>query len=130
MPDRLTMLALLLVLGAVAQWAAWRLRLPSILLLLGVGYGNNTSFHLAEYRVPNPPMTTNGAPVLENGPAQCSTSAISWRCRATLPGSSRENSRASQSNSRARGRIFSSVRPASTGSMPRCQASRAISSPV
>ena len=38
MPDRLTMLALLLVLGAVAQWAAWRLRLPSILLLLGVGF--------------------------------------------------------------------------------------------
>ncbi|MGE0193652.1 MAG: cation:proton antiporter [Planctomycetota bacterium] len=38
MPDQLTMLALLLVLGAVAQWAAWRLRLPSILLLLGVGF--------------------------------------------------------------------------------------------
>ena len=41
--------------------------LDGFVLLLGVGYGNNTSFHLAEYRVPNPPMTTNGAPVLENG---------------------------------------------------------------
>jgi aminoglycoside 3-N-acetyltransferase len=36
-------------------------------LLMGVGYGNNTSFHLAEYRVPDPPLMTNAAPVLENG---------------------------------------------------------------
>jgi aminoglycoside 3-N-acetyltransferase len=36
-------------------------------LLLGVGYGNNTSFHLAEYRVPGPQPEVRGAPVLENG---------------------------------------------------------------
>ncbi|GAC1463855.1 MAG: BA2930 family N-acetyltransferase [Chloroflexota bacterium] len=36
-------------------------------LLLGVGYENNTSFHLAEYRVPSPPMTEKSVPVLENG---------------------------------------------------------------
>ena len=36
-------------------------------LLLGVGFSNNTSFHLAEYRVPDPPQTQNGGPVLENG---------------------------------------------------------------
>jgi aminoglycoside 3-N-acetyltransferase len=36
-------------------------------LLLGVGFGNNTSFHLAEYRVPDPPQELNGGPILENG---------------------------------------------------------------
>ena len=36
-------------------------------LLLGVGFSNNTSFHLAEYRVPDPPQTQNGGPILENG---------------------------------------------------------------
>jgi aminoglycoside 3-N-acetyltransferase len=41
--------------------------LDGYVLLLGVGYGNNTSFHLAEYRVPNPPQMMEGAPVWENG---------------------------------------------------------------
>lgn len=36
-------------------------------LLLGVGYNNNTSMHLAEYRAPNPPLEPNGAPWLVNG---------------------------------------------------------------
>jgi aminoglycoside 3-N-acetyltransferase len=36
-------------------------------LLLGVPYGNNTSFHLGEYRAPNAPAKTQGAPVVENG---------------------------------------------------------------
>ncbi len=35
-------------------------------LLLGVGFGNNTSFHLAQYRVPTR-RVTEGAPVLEHG---------------------------------------------------------------
>lgn len=36
-------------------------------LLLGVGFGNNTSFHLAEYRAPGSQQTIQGAPILENG---------------------------------------------------------------
>ena len=36
-------------------------------LLLGAQYDSNTSFHLAENRVPNPPQTWEGAPILENG---------------------------------------------------------------
>jgi len=36
-------------------------------LLLGVGFGNNSSFHLAEYRVPNAEQTMQGAPVIEDG---------------------------------------------------------------
>jgi len=36
-------------------------------LLLGVGFANNTSFHLAEYRVPNPPLKPAGGPILEDG---------------------------------------------------------------
>jgi aminoglycoside 3-N-acetyltransferase len=36
-------------------------------LLLGVGFGNNSSFHLAEYRNPAAPATLQGAPVIENG---------------------------------------------------------------
>jgi aminoglycoside 3-N-acetyltransferase len=37
------------------------------ILLLGVGYDRNTSFHLAEYRVPNPPHLRHGAPWQEEG---------------------------------------------------------------
>jgi len=36
-------------------------------LLLGAGYGNNTSFHLAEYRVPHRREITQGAPVMRGG---------------------------------------------------------------
>lgn len=36
-------------------------------LLLGVSYDSNTSFHLAENRVPNPPLAWEGSPVLVNG---------------------------------------------------------------
>lgn len=36
-------------------------------LLLGVGYDRNTSFHLAEYRAPNSVETTLGSPLLEDG---------------------------------------------------------------
>ncbi|MCL4559232.1 MAG: AAC(3) family N-acetyltransferase [Chloroflexi bacterium] len=36
-------------------------------LLLGVGYGNNTSFHLAEYRIHNPVQAFEGAPMIEGG---------------------------------------------------------------
>lgn len=37
-------------------------------LLLGVGHGNNTSLHLAEYRQPNPPMRIeNASAILEDG---------------------------------------------------------------
>ena len=41
--------------------------LDGYVLLLGVPYGNNTSFHLGEYRAPNGPLKTQGAPVFENG---------------------------------------------------------------
>ena len=36
-------------------------------LLLGVDYSNNTSFHLAEYRLPNPKRIKRGAPIYEDG---------------------------------------------------------------
>lgn len=36
-------------------------------LLLGVGHANNTSFHLAEYRVPSQPVTEKGAPIVQDG---------------------------------------------------------------
>jgi aminoglycoside 3-N-acetyltransferase len=36
-------------------------------LLLGVGYGNNTSFHLAEYRAPGIKECRQGAPIFEDG---------------------------------------------------------------
>ena len=36
-------------------------------LLLGVGYNNNSSFHLAEYRSPGRTEVTLGSPVLEHG---------------------------------------------------------------
>lgn len=41
--------------------------LDASVLLLGVGYDNNTSFHLAEYRVPGAERTQQGAPILEGG---------------------------------------------------------------
>jgi aminoglycoside 3-N-acetyltransferase len=36
-------------------------------LLLGVPYGNNTSFHLGEYRAPGGKSEVQGAPIMENG---------------------------------------------------------------
>lgn len=39
-------------------------------LLLGAGYESNSSFHLAEYRVPNSPPERRGAPVMVNGRRQ------------------------------------------------------------
>jgi aminoglycoside 3-N-acetyltransferase len=36
-------------------------------LLLGVGFGNNSSFHLAEYRNPRALYILQGAPIIENG---------------------------------------------------------------
>lgn len=37
------------------------------ILLLGVGYANNTSFHLAEYRIPQRKILKNGGPLMEAG---------------------------------------------------------------
>ena len=39
--------------------------LDGSILLIGVGYDRNTSFHLAEYRVPNPPLMRSGAPWMD-----------------------------------------------------------------
>lgn len=39
--------------------------LAGSILLIGVGYDRNTSLHLAEYRVPNPPLRRSGAPWIE-----------------------------------------------------------------
>ncbi|MDX1664873.1 MAG: AAC(3) family N-acetyltransferase [Candidatus Promineifilaceae bacterium] len=36
-------------------------------LLMGVGHESNSSFHLAEYRMPDPPQERNGAPVMVDG---------------------------------------------------------------
>lgn len=36
-------------------------------LLMGVGYDSNTSFHLAEYRLPDPKPSRQGAPIIANG---------------------------------------------------------------
>jgi len=36
-------------------------------LLIGAGYDSNTSLHLAEFRAPDPRLTTSGAPWIENG---------------------------------------------------------------
>lgn len=36
-------------------------------LLLGVGYESNTSFHLSEYRAPGAKSITRGAPIMEEG---------------------------------------------------------------
>ena len=41
--------------------------LDGSVLLLGVGFGNNTSFHLGEYRAGASPQTMTGAAVLEHG---------------------------------------------------------------
>jgi aminoglycoside 3-N-acetyltransferase len=41
--------------------------LDGYVLLLGVGYGNNTSFHLSEYRATNPKTEKLGAPILNKG---------------------------------------------------------------
>ncbi len=41
--------------------------LGGYVLLMGVGFGNNTSFHMAEYAQPNVKMVKMGAPVMENG---------------------------------------------------------------
>lgn len=41
--------------------------LDAFVLLLGVGYDSNTSFHLAENRLPSSRTTWEGAPIIENG---------------------------------------------------------------
>ena len=41
--------------------------LHGYVLLLGVGFGNNTSFHLAEYRSGRRTVYTEGAPILRDG---------------------------------------------------------------
>lgn len=43
-------LVLLVVIGILAQWVAWRLRLPSILLLLAVGFVAGPGFHVVDTR--------------------------------------------------------------------------------
>jgi aminoglycoside 3-N-acetyltransferase len=42
-------------------------KLDGWVLLLGVGYSRNTSFHLAEYRAPHTTPCLCGAPIAENG---------------------------------------------------------------
>jgi aminoglycoside 3-N-acetyltransferase len=42
-------------------------QLDGYVLLLGVPYGNNTSFHLGEYRAPGGKLIVQGAPIMENG---------------------------------------------------------------
>ncbi len=39
-------ITLVLALGIIAQWTAWRFRLPSILLLLAFGFGAGQIFDL------------------------------------------------------------------------------------
>ncbi|MED4280757.1 AAC(3) family N-acetyltransferase [Priestia megaterium] len=39
----------------------------AFVLLLGVGFGNNTSFHLAEYRIPYRNVIQKGSPVMDAG---------------------------------------------------------------
>ncbi len=41
--------------------------LAGSVLLLGVGYNRNTSFHLAEYRIPGARQIMQGSPIYENG---------------------------------------------------------------
>jgi aminoglycoside 3-N-acetyltransferase len=41
--------------------------LDGYVLLLGVPYGNNTSFHLGEYRAPGWKIEMQGAPIFEDG---------------------------------------------------------------
>lgn len=53
--------------------------LDGYVLLLGAGHDSDTSMHLAEYRVPNPPMTRNGAAVdTEGGRAWVSWSDVQF----------------------------------------------------
>jgi len=47
-------------LGRLYESAAW-------VLLLGAGYDSNTCFHLAEYRIPDPKIVTEGAPAFVDG---------------------------------------------------------------
>jgi aminoglycoside 3-N-acetyltransferase len=47
--------------------------LDGYVLLLGVSYDSNTSFHLAEYRAGNAQSFTTGAPVMHNGRATWTT---------------------------------------------------------
>ena len=42
-------------------------KLGGYVLLMGVGFGNNTSFHMAEYSWPNAKIMKMGAPIMENG---------------------------------------------------------------
>ena len=42
-------------------------QLDGHVLLMGVGYDRNTSFHLAEYRLPSPTQDISGAPIREDG---------------------------------------------------------------
>lgn len=49
--------------------------LDGSVLLLGVGYDSNTSFHLAEYRAPGAKPVMVGAPVLVNGRSHWTTYA-------------------------------------------------------
>lgn len=42
-------------------------KLGSYVLLMGVGFGNNTSFHMAEYSWPKAKVQKMGAPIMENG---------------------------------------------------------------
>jgi aminoglycoside 3-N-acetyltransferase len=41
--------------------------LDGLVLLLGVGYDSNTTFHLAEYRAPGQTLQHEDAPIMENG---------------------------------------------------------------
>jgi aminoglycoside 3-N-acetyltransferase len=53
--------------------------LDGSVLLLGVGYDRNTSFHLAEYRTPGTMQLIEGASVLENGLTRWKTfSDLDW----------------------------------------------------
>ncbi|WP_223701669.1 aminoglycoside N(3)-acetyltransferase [Sutcliffiella deserti] len=42
-------------------------KLDCFVLLLGVGYGNNTSFHLSEYRIPYREIVSKGNPIFIEG---------------------------------------------------------------
>jgi len=45
----------------------YNLDIDSKILLLGVSYDSNTSFHLAEYKMPNVKKVKNGSPIIERG---------------------------------------------------------------
>jgi aminoglycoside 3-N-acetyltransferase len=60
--------------------------LGGTVLLLGVGYDSNTSFHLAEYRAPNAKIEKRGAPAMVNGRSQWTTfSDIEFNDDETFP---------------------------------------------